>query len=133
MARRGGTGSGEGMAGPLIGVAISLLVFVVLEIFAPTIAGTIEDSSDTAGKETCFIGYSPPNFTTCDGVGNVSWPAQTVGATALAAGDGYSDWNTSHNTDLPTGVDTWTTVVQIIGVVFLVIAISIAIFYLKSM
>ena len=44
MARRGGAGEGGGMAGPLIGVAVSLLVFVILEIFAPTIAGTIEEA-----------------------------------------------------------------------------------------
>ena len=88
------------MAGPLIGVAVNLLVFVILEIFAPTIAGTIEQ-----------------------------------GQPAL---DPASEWNNTYRTaqgldTIPTGAETWTTVIQIIGVVFLVIAISIAIFYLKGM
>ena len=101
MGRRGG---GEqptmgGMAAPLIGVAINLLVFVILEIFAPTIAGTI-----AAGQPA------------------LAWD---------------SDWNNTHReamnqTPIPTGAETWTTVMQIIGVVFLVIAIAIAIYYLKN-
>lgn len=94
MARRGG-GEGGGMAAPLIGVAISLLIFVILEIFAPTIAGTIEEGQPDLGVT--------------------------------------SEWNKTYNTDLPTGADTWTTVVRIIGAVFLVIVVTIAFFYLKGM
>lgn len=37
------SGSG-GMMAPILSIATGLLVFVVLEIFAPTIAGTIEES-----------------------------------------------------------------------------------------
>ena len=95
MARRGGGESTGGMAAPLIGVAVNLLVFIILVIFAPTIAGTIEAAQPDLGPT--------------------------------------SEWNKTHNPDLPTGAETWTTVIQIIGVVFLVIAISIAIFYLKGM
>ena len=88
------------MAAPLIGVAVSLLIFVILEIFAPTIAGTIEEGQPDLGVT--------------------------------------SEWNNTYRSDqgldeIPTGAETWTTVVQIIGVVFLIIAISIAIFYLKGM
>ena len=102
MARRAsGDGSGMGgMAAPLIGVAINLLVFVILEIFAPTIAGTI-----AAGQP------------------DLAWD---------------SEWNNTYRvaqglSPIPTGAETWTTVMQIIGVVFLVIAIAIAIYYLKGM
>lgn len=49
MARRGGGGgsaggSAGGMIAPVLSIASGLLVFVVLEIFAPTIAGTIEQA-----------------------------------------------------------------------------------------
>lgn len=89
-----------GMAAPLIGVAVNLLVFVILEIFAPTIAGVIQE-----------------------------------GQPDLAAD---SEWNNTYRAEqgetlIPTGADTWTMVVQIIGVVFLIIAVAIAIYYLKGM
>ena len=101
MARRGSGGTGMGgMAAPLIGVAINLLVFVILEIFAPTIAGTIQ-----AGQPA----LAPDN----------EWNNTYRAANNMAA--------------IPSGADTWTTVMQIIGVVFLVIAIAIAIYYLKGM
>jgi hypothetical protein len=44
-----------------------------------------------------------------------------------------SDWNATHNTDLPSGADQWTTNIQILGVVILIISIAIAMYYLKSM
>ena len=111
------------MAGPLIGVAVSLLTFVILEIFAPTIAGTIQNAqpSGAYGDEICRFGAPPSvvtNGTCAGGIGNITQ---------------WSEWNTTHNTDIPSGTETWITVIQIIGVVFLVIAISIAIFYLKGM
>ena len=104
MARRGGDGGGGGggMAAPLIGVAIALLTFVILEIFAPTIAGTIQ-------------GAQPSLPVTSDW--NNTYRTSTAGGSKTA---------------IPSGADTWTTVVQIIGVVFLIIAIAIAIYYLKS-
>lgn len=100
MARRGGGGGmgggqGSGMMAPVISIATGLLIFVVLEIFAPTIAGTIETSQ----------------------------PALAVD----------SDWNKTHNTDLPTGVNEWTFNIRILGVVILIISIAVAMYYLKSM
>lgn len=90
-----GGGASGGMIAPVISIATGLLIFVILQIFAPTIAGTIEQ--------------------------------------AQPAMDPLSDWNKSHNTDLPNGVDTWTTNVRILGVVILIISIAIAMYYLKSM
>jgi len=56
MARRGGGGAAQGTAGsmmsPVISIATGLLCFVVLEIFAPTIAGTIEDAQPTLGVDS---------------------------------------------------------------------------------
>ena len=99
MARRGGEGGGMGggggMMAPVLSVATGLLIFVILIIFAPTIAGSIEQAQP-----------------------------------AMAA---TSDWNKTHNTDLPNGVTTWTTNVQILGVVVLIISIAIAMYYLKGM
>jgi hypothetical protein len=98
MARRGGGGGGAqsgGMMAPVLSIATGLLVFVVLEIFAPTIAGTIEDAQPTL--------------------------------------DADSDWNKTYNTDLPTGSEEWTTNVRILGVVILIISISVAMYYLRSM
>jgi hypothetical protein len=83
------------MMTPVLSIATGLLVFVVLEIFAPTIAGTIEDAQPVM--------------------------------------DADSDWNGTHNTDLPNGSNEWTTNVRILGVVILIISISVAMYYLRSM
>ena len=98
MARRGGEGmggGGGGMMAPVLSIATGLLIFVILIIFAPTIAGSIEQ--------------------------------------AQPAMDPASQWNSSVNTDLPDGVETWTTNIQILGVVILIISIAIAMYYLKGM
>jgi ABC-type Na+ efflux pump permease subunit len=97
MARRGGGegGSGGGMMAPVLSIATGLLVFVVLEIFAPTIAGSIESAQP-----------------------------------ALSA---TSDWNITHNTDLPNGVEEWTNNIRILGVIILIISISVGMYYLKNM
>jgi hypothetical protein len=42
-----------------------------------------------------------------------------------------SDWNATHNTDLPNGVDLWTQNVTIGGVVILVFFIALAIYYIR--
>jgi hypothetical protein len=47
--------------------------------------------------------------------------------------DPKSEWNATVNADLPDGVSTWTTNVQILGVVVLIISIAIAMYYLKGM
>jgi hypothetical protein len=83
------------MMAPVLSIATGLLIFVILIIFAPTIAGSVEAAQPTLGAS--------------------------------------SDWNGSHNTDLPTGVTTWTTNIQILGVVVLIISISVAMYYLKGM
>ena len=99
MARRGGGGGGGfgggGMMAPIISVATGLLIFIILIIFAPTIAGSVEAAQPDMGVT--------------------------------------SDWNATHNTDLPSGADQWTTNIQILGVVILIISIAIAMYYLKSM
>ena len=97
MARRGGEGmgGGGGMMAPVLSIATGLLIFVILIIFAPTIAGSIEQ--------------------------------------AQPAMDPASQWNSSVNTDLPNGVEQWTTNIQILGVVVLIISIAIAMYYLKGM
>ena len=100
MARRGGGGGGGGMGGsgmmaPILSIATGLLIFVILVIFAPTIAGSIEAAQPD-----------------------------------MAPG---SDWNATYNTDLPSGVDVWTTNVQILGVVILIISIAVAMYFLKGM
>jgi ABC-type Na+ efflux pump permease subunit len=94
MGGDGGGGSG-GMMAPVLSIATGLLIFVILIIFAPTIAGSIEEAQ----------------------------PAMEVD----------SDWNFSHNTDLPNGVQEWTTNIQILGVVILIISIAVAMYYLKGM
>lgn len=100
MARRGGGGggmggNGGGMMAPVLSIATGLLIFVILEIFAPTIAGAIEQAQ----------------------------PALAVD----------SDWNKTHNADLPNGVEEWTNNIRILGVVILIISIAVAMYYLKGM
>jgi hypothetical protein len=99
MARRGGEGGGMGggggMMAPVLSVATGLLIFVILIIFAPTIAGSIEQAQPAMATD--------------------------------------SEWNSTVNTDLPDGVSVWTTNVQILGVVVLIISIAIAMYYLKGM
>ena len=96
MARRGGgEGGSGGMMAPVLSIATGLLVFVVLEILAPTIAGSIEQAQPTMSAS--------------------------------------SDWNGTYNTDLPDGVTEWTTNIQILGVVILIISISVGLYYLKNM
>ena len=100
MARRGGGGGGGGLGGsgmmaPILSIATGLLIFVILIIFAPTIAGSIEGAQ--------------PDL------------------------DADSDWNDTHNTDLPSGVDQWTTNIEILGVVVLIVSIAVAMYYLKTM
>ena len=80
---------------PVISIATGLLIFVILIIFAPTIAGSIEGAQ--------------PDM------------------------DPARDWNATHNTDLPSGIDQWTTNIQILGVVVLIISIAVAMYYLKTM
>lgn len=84
-----------GMMAPVMSIASGLLIFVILIIFAPTIAGSIEAAQP-----------------------------------AMAAD---SDWNSTHNTDLPSGVEVWQTNIQILGIVVLIISIAVAMYYLKGM
>lgn len=83
------------MMAPILSIATGLLIFVILIIFAPTIAGSIEDAQPA---------LSPT-----------------------------SDWNATHNTDLPNGVSQWQTNIQILGVVILIVSIAVAMYYLKGM
>lgn len=50
---------------------------------------------------------------------------------AVPAMPADSEWNASHNTDLPSGVDLWTTNVVLGGVVILVFFIALAIYYIR--
>ena len=44
-----------------------------------------------------------------------------------------SDWNTTENPDIPTGVDIWSDNASLISLVVLVMIISLAIFYIRRM
>jgi hypothetical protein len=117
---------GGGMMAPVLSVATGLLIFVILITFAPTIAGSVQNAQPSDNlKEMCVYGYPPSTVTyaQCAGTGNIS----------ARIGGNASEWNTTDNTDLPTGVDEWTTNIQILGVVVLIISIAIAMYYLKSM
>ena len=83
------------MMAPVLSVATGLLIFVILIIFAPTIAGSVEQAQ----------------------------PAMSA----------TSNWNSTVNPDLPDGTEVWTTNIQIMGVVVLIISIAIAMYYLKGM
>lgn len=87
--------SGTGMLAPVLSIATGLLIFVILIIFAPTIAMSVYNAQPDLATD--------------------------------------SDWNSTHNTDLPSGVDQWTTNIEILGVVILVISISVAMYFLKGM
>lgn len=50
---------------------------------------------------------------------------------AVPAMPADSDWNGTHNTDLPNGVDIWTTNVVLGGIVILVFFIALAIYYIR--
>ena len=133
MARRGasggGMGSGGGMMAPVLSIATGLLIFVILIIFAPTIAGSIESAQPDFG--TCSYVNASDSVTyygTC-GTTNASASNQEY-TTAVSGG---ADWNPSINDDLPNGTETWTTNIQILGVVVLIISIAIAMYYLKGM
>ena len=128
MARSGGAGvGGAGMMAPVLSVATGLLIFVILIIFAPTIAGSVENAQ--------------PAFGVCTQPGTTGIVTGVCGATNATNGRGFfnatagggGDWNPVANADLPTGVETWTTNVQILGVVVLIISIAIAMYYLKGM
>ena|SRR5512137_837263 len=101
MARRGAGGEGGGgMMAPVLSIATGLLIFVILIIFAPTIAGSIEQAQPGLGAS--------------------------------------STWNATYRsnmnlTAIPDGVSTWTTNIQILGVVVLIVSISVAMYYLKGM
>lgn len=57
MARRvGSEGGGGGMMAPVLSIATGLLVFVVLEILAPTIAGSIENAQPAMGVSSDWNG-----------------------------------------------------------------------------
>jgi hypothetical protein len=131
MARRGSGGGGGGIGGggmmaPILSIATGLIIFVVLIIFAPTIAGSIQLSQPEL-KETCAYGIAGAGVYTTYGVcdGGTSFIGTNITE--------YSDWNGTHNTDLPDGVDLWTTNIQILGVVILIISIAVAMYFLKGM
>ena len=133
MARRGGGGvaGGGGMMAPVLSIATGLLIFVILIIFAPTIAGSIE-KAQPANIGTC----SYTNATLVDtvqygdcGTANTTAPYEEY--TTMVSGGAY--WNPEVNENLPNGTETWTTNIQILGVVVLIISIAIAMYYLKGM
>jgi hypothetical protein len=146
MARRGSGGGGGmgggGMMAPILSIATGLIIFVVLIIFAPTIAGSIQLAQPKL-KEIC---------STCSGITSGGCAAPLLiygqcGDSAIAAGGFgnyqnnsaadtstyWSNWNATANTDIPNGVDIWTTNIQILGVVILIISIAVAMYFLKGM
>ena len=130
MARRGGGGvaGGGGMMAPVLSIATGLLIFVILIIFAPTIAGSIE-KAQPANIGTCsYTNYSSTLYGDC-GTANTTAPYEEY--TTMVSGGAY--WNPEVNENLPNGTETWTTNIQILGVVVLIISIAIAMYYLKGM
>lgn len=89
------------MMAPVLSIATGLLIFVILIIFAPTIAGSIQEAQPGMGL-------------------NSTWNSTSV--EGIAAGIDEMD-----------GVEQWTTNVQILGVVILIISISVAMYFLKGM
>jgi hypothetical protein len=128
MARRtGGTspGFGGGMMAPVLSIATGLLIFVILIVFAPTIAGSVQEAQP-APSEVCGVG-DPAGGTT-------DWVYQACTGDPAENVTEYDRWlNTTEYTDIPDGVSTWTTNIQILGVVVLIISIAIAMYYLKGM
>jgi hypothetical protein len=55
MGGEGAAASG-GMMAPVLSASIGLLVFVILEIFAPTIAGTIQAGQPALGVSSAWNG-----------------------------------------------------------------------------
>ena len=135
MARRGASGGGMagggGMMAPVLSIATGLLIFVILIIFAPTIAGSIEDAQPDFGDCTSPL-LTGVTWGTEDGIcGTYNETSGLRFVNATAGGGG--DWNPDANVDLPNGTATWTTNIQILGVVVLIISIAIAMYYLKGM
>jgi hypothetical protein len=118
------------MMAPVLSVATGLLIFVILIIFAPTIAGAVENAQPDFGECTLPTS-SPPGGTVTGTCGTMNTTTAQTYVNATDGGGG--DWNPASNPDLPTGVTTWTTNVQILGVVVLIISIAIAMYYLKGM
>jgi hypothetical protein len=120
------------MMAPVLSVATGLLIFVILIIFAPTIAGAVENAQPDFGVCTQPALGGTDVWTTVTGTcGTANATTTMVFVNATAGGGG--DWNPASNDSLPTGVETWTTNVQILGVVVLIISIAIAMYYLKGM
>ena len=130
MARRGGGGvaGGGGMMAPVLSIATGLLIFVILIIFAPTIAGSIEATQPSVG--TCSYSNTTEGGTFYSDCGDVNTTYNDVYDIPFSNG---AFWNPDYNSDLPNGTETWTTNIQILGVVVLIISIAIAMYYLKGM
>ena len=139
MARRmsgGGGGFGGGLMAPVLSVGCGLLIFVVLIIFAPTIAGSIQNATDIPNG-TCSTG----NTTATAPAGEFNTgPLGECGlrnTTATSSNDefdtAYDTWNPDFDTTIPNGVQDWTTNIQILAVVILIISISVGLYYLKGM
>ena len=138
MARRGsgggggGLGGGGGMMAPIISIATGLLIFIVLVILAPTIAGSIEEAQPDFGDLCSHTNASGlPAYTDYGECGTFNTTALGDEYDTAYSADSY--WNPDYNSDVPTGVDEWTTNVQILGVVILIISIAVAMYYLKGM
>jgi hypothetical protein len=56
MGGEGGGAAAGGMMAPVLSASIGLLVFVILEIFAPTIAGTIQAGQPAMGVDSDWNG-----------------------------------------------------------------------------
>lgn len=122
---------GGGMMAPILSIATGLLIFVILIIFAPTIAGSVEDAQPTLDnvtlKETCHY---------TQGGTDLTGACETVNASLTTAKydnmSTWNEWNISHN-GIPTGTEVWVTNIQILGVVILIISIAVAMYFLKGM
>jgi len=133
MARRDGSGGGMGLGGgmmaPVLSVATGLLIFVILVIFAPTIAGAIEDAQPSDMGGVCS--YTNATSTYYGDCGELA--AGNATHTYDTAFSGGALWDSDYNSDLVNGADVWTQNVQILAVIVLIVSIAIAMYYLKGM
>jgi len=97
----------------LTAIAIGALILIAIFMFVPYMGGTIEASMPDMDDKVAVYG-------------NASNTSEITGYT-------YSSWNSSANTNLPDGADTWTTIAGLLTLAAVVVVISIVILYFKGM
>jgi len=97
----------------LTAIAIGALTLIAIFMFVPYVGGTIDKAMPNMDDKVAVYG-------------NASNTSEITGYT-------YSSWNTTSNTNLPDGAETWTTIASLLTLAAVVIVISIVILYFKGM